>query len=232
MARVPAASRGGRSRSCTSRRRRPPGSAGRDADADRVEGARQDVRPVAGLFIQARPIARGRGEPAGPVGDVLADGPAVRAAQVAGAADAVEEARPVQRVVREEVPARHRARVALGGGREAPVQPQRAQVAAGALHVQLAERGPHEGALARRRERGVRGAAGTGRRGRRRGARNEYERESERHGGPAKVHPPVPSTPHARALGAGAAPWTSVRPRFGDMGAGRPSGCLRRPSST
>src|SRR3954447_22312045 len=82
---------------------RVPGAADRGvighADPDLAERAVEDVRPVAGAVHPHPHDHPGPAvAPAAP-GQVLAHDPAVRAVQVAGAADAVEERAAAQRVV-------------------------------------------------------------------------------------------------------------------------------------
>ena len=229
-----AASRAGRSRSCRSRRRRPDGRAARRCRC-RSRGTSR-LRMFArwpGCSSRRAPIARGvesRPEPQAMFSPTVQ---LLRAAQVAGAADAVEEARPVRA---------SRARRSAGA-------PWRASGRAAASRgAGSAAAGAGRGARARRSAgRAWRGRACACSPSRRRrsptlqapaaeavGAahESERERESERDGRPAKLHPLLHSTPHVGALGARRARPGRLFDPFWGRGAGRPRGCLRRPSST
>src|SRR6185312_9292728 len=98
-------------------------------DPDCPEGAGEDVGAVAGAVHPGAADRARRPQRARAPGDVLADVPAASAAQVAGAADAVDEAPPAERVVREEVPRGHRAGMSARRSRELPVQSQRPESA-------------------------------------------------------------------------------------------------------
>ena len=97
----------------------------------------------AGLCIQARPIARGLACPPVPQAMFSANAQA-RAAQIAGAADAVHEAGAVERGVIEVVALGHVACVAAGRAREARIETESAQAVPGALSVQHAQRRPDQ----------------------------------------------------------------------------------------
>ena len=93
-------------------------------------------------------IARGEASQCVPQAMFSATFQRLRAGQIAGAADAVDEARAVPRVVIEVAVARHVLRVAAGGARQALVEAQRAQAVPVTLGVQQAERGADDDALA------------------------------------------------------------------------------------
>src|SRR3954470_15189172 len=114
-------------------RHRPAAS---DADPDLAEAAAQDVRPVRRAVPPAAHDRPRRGVVERAPGDVLADRPGARPAQVAGAADAPEEV-----AVREEVVPGHRPRVAPRGLAEAAVSVELPQAVAVADLVEQAERG-------------------------------------------------------------------------------------------
>src|SRR4051812_41240813 len=112
-------------------------SAPRDAQADLVEAAVQDVRAMTrAVHPGNHDVLRGRVVPAAP-GDVLAECvAAVRAAQVAGGADAPDEV-----AVGEVVASRHVVRMVLRGDVEVLVLAQLLEAVGTALLVEEAERG-------------------------------------------------------------------------------------------
>ena len=127
---------------------------------------------------------------------------------------------PLSEVCEKKLPGRHVARVAPRGPRELAVEPQRAQVVAGALRVQQAERGPHQGPLAGAARRRVRGTGRPAPRRRRHGDESSTASGCQRRAADCWKSACTTSVgPRERPLGGRmTAPWTSVRPRFGDMG--------------
>ena len=145
------------------------------ADADLAERGVEDVRAVSravhpglGDHLRGSPSARAPGQ-------VLAHGPAARAAQIARPPDPVDERPAVERVVREVVAGIHVPGVGRGRRRQAPVEPERSQPVTTALGVDRAQRGPHDCALARLTGGGAGGLAGRSGHGGR-GHRNDAER--------------------------------------------------------
>src|SRR3954451_3152635 len=113
-ARVSAAARAelGDERAGAGRGARPARRAGGEADADLAEGPVEDVRAVPGRAHPGAHDLPRRGVAAGAPREVLAQRPAVYAAQVARVADPLLHRRPAGRDVGEEALAHHEARVA------------------------------------------------------------------------------------------------------------------------